>query len=47
MKSLAARSPLSRDSILSAIEIVALLATLPFVVWDFMQSKFKCPQKTI
>ena len=39
MKSLAARFPLSRDSILPAIVIVVLLATLPFVVWEFMQTR--------
>jgi hypothetical protein len=39
MKSLTAHFSLSRDSILPAIVILVLLATLPFVVWEFMQTR--------
>ena len=38
MNPLPTRRLLSRDSILPAIVIVALLATLPFVVWEFIQT---------
>jgi len=38
MKALPTRLSLSRDSILPAVVIIALLAALPFATWEFIQT---------
>src|SRR6516164_9063279 len=38
MKALLGRRSLSRKSILTAVVIIALLAALPFAIWEFIQT---------